>query len=141
VNFCARDAFTAMDKRSPSQKPVILVVEDEPLVRFVAADVLEEEGFAVAEATNAENALRVLENRRDVNLVFTDIQLPGDLDGMGLVRRVHERWPKIQLVITSGRKRPTPAEMPNDGRFIAKPYSAQDLLREINDLGLAPRKG
>lgn len=130
-----------MDKHASSQRPVILVVEDEPFVRFHAADLLEEEGFAVAEAANAENALRLLENRPDVNLVFTDIQLPGALDGMDLARHIHKRWPHIQVVITSGRKRPGPAEMPDDGRFIAKPYTPQDLLREINNLGLVPGSG
>jgi CheY-like chemotaxis protein len=124
-----------MKKPALSQKPIILVVEDEPFLRFLVADVLEKEGFAVAEAANAENALRVLESRRDINLVFTDIQLPGDLDGMDLVRQVQQRWPHIQMVITSGRTRPSSAEMPNEGRFIAKPYSPQDLVREISRAG------
>jgi two-component system, response regulator PdtaR len=119
-----------MDRHALSRKPVILVVEDEPFLRFYAADVLEEEGFVVAEAASAENALILLENRPDVNLVFTDIQMPGAFDGMALARRVHNRWPHIQVVITSGRKRPSPEEM-LDARFIAKPYSRQDLLREI----------
>ena len=73
--------------------------------------------------------------------MFTDIQLPGDLDGMDLARHIHKRWPHIQVVITSGRKRPGPAEMPDDGRFIAKPHSRQELLRETNDLGWPPAKG
>jgi two-component system, response regulator PdtaR len=121
-----------MNKPAASQKAVILVVEDEPFLRFLAADVLEEEGFDVAEAANAENAMRVLESRQDINLVFTDIALPGDLDGMDLVRHVQHRWPHIQLVITSGQTKPSPAEMPEDGRFIAKPYSPRDLIREIS---------
>jgi two-component system, response regulator PdtaR len=121
-----------MDKAALSQKRVILVVEDEPFVRFLAADVLEAEGFAVAEAANVENAMRVLESRQDINLVFTDIALPGNLDGMDLVRRVQARWPRIQYVITSGQQKPSLAEMPKDGRFIAKPYSSLDLVRAIN---------
>jgi two-component system, response regulator PdtaR len=121
-----------MDKHATSQKAVILVVEDEPFLRFLAADALEEQGFSVAEATNAENALRVLENRPDINTVFTDIALPGDLNGMDLVRHVRERWPHIQLVITSGQQMPNAADMPKDGRFIAKPYSPRDLVREIS---------
>ena len=121
-----------MDKPAASQKAVVLVVEDEPFLRFLAADALEEKGFAVAEAANAENALRVLENRQDINLVFTDIALPGDLNGLDLVRHVQQRWPHIQLVITSGQHKPNPAEMPKDGRFIAKPYSPRDLVREIS---------
>jgi two-component system, response regulator PdtaR len=97
---------------------------------------VEEEGFLVAEAANAVNAPSLLENRPGVNLMFTDVQLPLHLDGMDLARRVHERWPHIELVLTTGRRRPSPAEIPDDGRrFIAKPYSRQDLLREIDDLG------
>jgi len=120
-----------MDKTAASHRTAVLVVEDEPFLRFLAADALEEKGFAVAEATNAENALRVLESRNDIMLVFTDIALPGELDGMDLVRQIQQRWPHIQLILTSGNQRPHPEEMPKDGRFIAKPYSPQDLVREI----------
>jgi CheY-like chemotaxis protein len=119
-------------KTPPPQKPAILIVGDEPFLRFLVADVLEKEGFAVAEATNAENALRVLETRREIGIVFSDIHLPGDLDGLELVRHVQERWPHIRLLITSGRKRPSSTDMPRHVRFIAKPYSPQDLVREIS---------
>ena len=115
-------------------KPLILVVEDEALVRFVAADLLEEGGFAVAEAANAENAIRVLENRPDVQLLFTDVQMPGAFDGLELVRRVHERWPHIRLVITSARARPHPSDIPADGCFIGKPYGGNDLLARFHGL-------
>jgi CheY-like chemotaxis protein len=115
-------------------KPVILVVEDEPLLRFHAADVLEDEGFAVAEAADADAALEVLEQRSDVQLLFTDVQMPGRLDGMALVRHVHERWPHILLVITSGRARPGISEIPDAGRFLAKPYRPLELVAQMNEL-------
>ena len=76
----------------------------------------------------------MLESRDDVRLVFTDIQMPGACDGMDLARQVHQRWPHILLVITSGRKNPTTAEIPDDGRFVSKPYQAEELLGQVNDL-------
>jgi two-component system, response regulator PdtaR len=123
-----------METDRVSCKTSILVVEDETLIRLWAADLLEENGFSVLEAKDAEAALRVLESRPDVKLVFTDVHMPGCLDGMDLAREVHARWPHILLVITSGRERPTPADIPDDGRFVAKPYDAEELLGQVNDL-------
>ena len=98
-----------------------------------AAGLLEENGFGVVEAENADAALKLLETRDDVRLLFTDIQMPGSCDGMDLARKVHALWPRILLVITSGRVRPAQAEIPDDGRFVAKPYQANDLLTEVDD--------
>jgi CheY-like chemotaxis protein len=122
-----------MDDNSGS-KAAILVVEDETLIRLWAADLLEENGFSVLEAANADAALKVLEKRPDVKLLFTDVQMPGSLDGMQLAREVHARWPHVLLVITSGRERPTQAEIPDHGRFVAKTYKAEDLLGQVNNL-------
>jgi two-component system, response regulator PdtaR len=123
-----------MDKDAGNSKAAVLVVEDEMLIRLWAADLLEENGFSVLEAENAEAALKVLESRPDVKLLFTDVQMPGSLNGMELAREVHARWPHVLLVITSGRERPAPAEIPDDGRFVAKPYSGEQLLGQINNL-------
>jgi CheY-like chemotaxis protein len=117
-----------------NSKDAILVVEDEALIRLWAADLLEENGFSVLEAADADAALKLLETRPDVKLLFTDVQMPGSLNGMELAREVHARWPHILLVITSGRERLTRAEIPDDGRFVAKPYSAEELLGQVNDL-------
>ena len=122
--------FGSMDQ----SKPTILVVEDEALLRMYAADMLEENGFGVVEAENADAAVKVLETRDDVRLLFTDVRMPGSSDGMDLARKVHARWPHILLVITSGHARPTEAEIPDHGRFIAKPYRANELLGEVNDM-------
>jgi DNA-binding NtrC family response regulator len=108
-------------------KPTILVVEDEALLRMYAADMLRK-------AENADAAVKVLETRDDVRLLFTDVRMPGSSDGMDLARKVHARWPHILLVITSGHARPTEAEIPDHGRFIAKPYRANELLGEVNDM-------
>jgi CheY-like chemotaxis protein len=103
-------------------------------LRLYAADLLEEHGFEVVEAEDAASALSVMENRPDVRLLFTDIQMPGRFDGMDLARQVHARWPRVQLVIASGRMRPRSAEIPDDGRLIAKPYGAAELFAQIDDL-------
>jgi two-component system, response regulator PdtaR len=115
------------------EKAAVLVVDDEAMLRMCAADVLEGEGFEVIEAENADEALKVLANRPDVRVLFTDIQMPGKLDGMDLARKVHQQWPKIKLVITSGRKKPSQAEIPDDGSFIAKPYRMGEVTAEINE--------
>jgi two-component system, response regulator PdtaR len=123
-----------MERHSLNGKAAILVVEDETLIRLWVADLFEENGFTVLEAENANAALKTLEARPDVKLLFTDVQMPGSLNGMELAREVHARWPHVLLVITSGRERPTRDEIPDDGRFVAKPYSAEELLRQVNDL-------
>jgi two-component system, response regulator PdtaR len=115
-------------------QPLAVVVEDEELLRLHAACLLEKHGFAVLEAKNADAALKLMETRHDVRLLFTDIQMPGALDGMDLVRQVHDRWPNVLLVVTSGQRKPTRAEIPDDGRFIAKPYEAEELFGEVDDL-------
>jgi two-component system, response regulator PdtaR len=91
-------------------------------------------GFEVIEAENAADALKVLESRDDVRLLFTDIKMPGALDGMDLARQTHARWPHVLLVITSGHRQLSRAEIPDDGRFLAKPYRANELLGQVDDL-------
>ncbi len=115
-------------------QPLALVVDDEELLRLYAARPLEEHGFKVIEAEDPTAALRVLESHHDVRLLFTDIQMPGTLDGMDLVREAHARWPNVLLVITSGQTRPSRAEIPDDGRFVSKLYRAAELFNEVDDL-------
>jgi CheY-like chemotaxis protein len=110
---------------------VILLVEDEVLVRMVAADVLEDAGFTVLESTNAEEALRLLETRPDVQVLFTDVNMPGALDGLGLAQAVHERSPGVGILIGSGRIRPGIGELPVGARFIAKPYAPSALTDAV----------
>ncbi len=111
--------------------PTILVVEDEPLVRFTSALLLEDAGFIVIEACDADAALRVLEANHDIRIVFTDVEMPGALDGLGLARCVHERWPSIGVIVTSGRFRPSSGDMGANELFIAKPYGAHTLMPKI----------
>jgi CheY-like chemotaxis protein len=111
---------------------VILLVEDEVLVRMVAADVLEDAGFTVLESTNAEEVLRLLETHPDVQVLFTDVNMPGALDGLGLAQIVHERLPGVGILIGSGRIRPAPGELPPGIRFIAKPYAPSALTDAVH---------
>jgi two-component system, response regulator PdtaR len=114
--------------------PLAIVVDDEELLRMFAAGLLEDHGFEVIEAEDAAAALREFESHPDVRLLFTDIQMPGTPNGMDLAREVHARWPNVLLVITSGQARPRKAEIPDDGRFIGKPYCAVELFNEVDDL-------
>ena len=111
--------------------PVILVVEDEMLVRMVAADVLEDAGFTVLESAIAEETLMLLETRPDVQVLFTDVNMPGALDGFGLAQTVHNRSPGVGILIGSGRIRPGPGELPPGARFIAKPYAPSALTDAV----------
>lgn len=101
---------------------VILVVEDEAILRLHAVELLKEAGFATLEASQAEEALEVLGRNPEVSVLFTDIDMPGRLDGLQLARRVHELRPDIQLILTSGQRPPASRDIPDDGRFVPKPY-------------------
>lgn len=115
--------------------PVVLLVEDEPLVRMTAADELEEAGFQVLEAANADVALAVLEVRsEEVQVLFTDVHMPGSMDGMELAEQVHRRWSHVLLLISSGYARPHPDEIPDHGRFMPKPYYGPTLVRHITEM-------
>jgi len=115
-------------------RPVILVVEDDLLLRMNAADIIRDAGFDVLEASNADEAIIILESRNDISVVFTDVQMPGSMDGLKLARAVRGRWPPIQIVTTSGQCVVQATDMPEGGRFLAKPYNAMQvsgLLREL----------
>jgi CheY-like chemotaxis protein len=116
--------------------PVVLMVEDEPLVREMGVTILEAAGYVVITAGTAEEALRALEAGAQVHLVFTDIQMPGDFDGLELARRVSDRWPAIPLLIASGRSLEERG-LPAKGRFLPKPYIAADVLRHVGELTAA----
>src|SRR3954465_1037114 len=105
------------------RRPVVLIVEDELLLRIDAAEMIKAAGFEVLEAGNADEAIEILEARRDITVVFTDIQMPGSMDGLKLARAVRGRWPPIKIVATSGHVRISEADLPEGGRFLTKPYS------------------
>lgn len=105
--------------------PLVLIVEDELLVRELAVAAIADAGFDVVEAANAQEALDILNSRADVGVLFTDVNMPGALDGLALAELVHQHWPAIKLVVTSGRGLEAP--VPDDGRFLAKPYRLAEL--------------
>jgi CheY-like chemotaxis protein len=106
-----------------SGRPVVLIVEDEFLLRMHAVDMIEAAGFEAVEAANADQAIEILEARSDITVIFTDIQMPGSMNGLKLVRAVRGRWPPIKIVATSGHVHVSEADLPAGGRFLAKPYS------------------
>ena len=110
---------------------IVLVVEDEGFVRMVAVDMLEDEGFTVLEVATADDAWPLLEGRSDIDVLFTDINMPGRMDGLTLAARVAERWPHIRLVLTSGRRGLSTHEIPDHGQFVQKPYDHSDLVSAI----------
>ena len=115
--------------------PVVLLVEDEPLVRMAAADDLQDAGFHVLEAANADIALAVLEScSDDVQVLFTDIDMPGSMNGLDLAESVQQRWPHISLLISSAYHKPHLTQLPDEGRFVPKPYSSEDVVQHIRDL-------
>jgi len=117
-----------------SIKPVILVVEDEFLLRMDSVDVLEGAGFEVIPTANADEAIAILSTRTDVHLVFTDIQMPGSIDGLKLARFVRDRWPPIKIVATSGHVRGAAKDLPVGSVFLPKPYVGTELIATLRDL-------
>ncbi len=115
-------------------KPLVLVVEDETLVRMFAAEIAQEAGFEVTSVATADEAIAVLEGGTDVRLVFTDVNMPGSIDGLGLARVVRERWPPVELIVTSGRGEVRMADLPEGGRFLAKPYDSGTLRKVFMEI-------
>src|SRR6201995_2574210 len=120
--------------QSSKRRNIVLVVEDEVLVRMNSADMIRDLGFDVIEAANADHAVALLESNPDITIVFTDIQMPGSMDGLRLAAVVRDRWPPIALLITSGQLHPPSADMPAGGRLIPKPdfpFKLQDQLHSL----------
>jgi CheY-like chemotaxis protein len=113
---------------STHKRKFVLVVEDEPILRMMAVDLVEEAGFEALEATDAIQAISILETRPDIRLVFTDIDMPRGMDGMKLAVLIRDRWPPIELIITSGKLKPRPEDLPARGVFFSKPYPEQDVI-------------
>jgi CheY-like chemotaxis protein len=116
------------------RRPVVLVVEDDYLLRLDAADMIEAADFEVIQAANADEAIAILESRNDIAVVFTDVQMPGSMDGLRLARAVRGRWPPIKIITTSGQRIIEELDLPEGGRFLPKPYNptqVSGVLREL----------
>lgn len=118
-------------------RPVVLVVEDDTLLRMHAAEMIGEDGFEVLEASNADEAIKLLETRLDIAIVFTDIDMPGSMNGLKLAHAVANRWPPIRIVATSGHFQMRDGDLPEGGLFIAKPYLSQQILSTLRSLARA----
>jgi two-component sensor histidine kinase len=116
------------------QSAAVLVVEDEMLLRMRAVDIVEDAGYTPVEATNADDALAILESRSDIELLFTDIQMPGSIDGLKLAYAVHERWPLIKIILVSGQLKLTDKDKPVDSRFFGKPLDVKQMIGEMQDM-------
>ncbi|CAM5772091.1 response regulator [Labrys miyagiensis] len=121
-------------KRLFETEPAVLLVEDEPLIRMVVRDFLTDQGIPVLEASCAEDALEVLNHRADVKVLFTDINMPGLLDGADLAQDVADRWPHLQLLLTTGKEMPPLYRIPVGCDFVPKPYDLEKLLARIEAL-------
>ena len=119
---------------SASKRAVVLVVEDEPLLRLDAIDTIEAAGFDVVGASDADEAIAILERRSDIHLIFTDIQMPGSMDGLKLAHFVKNRWPPIKIIATSGHAKITEKDLPEGSRFLPKPYAIAEVASAIDQL-------
>jgi len=109
----------------------VLVVEDEPILRFDIVDTLTDAGFHVHEAGNASEAIEILTRHADIRLVFTDVDMPGDMDGIMLAAYIRDRWPPLKIIVTSGYRRVSPDEIPTESCFFSKPYDTDGIVTTI----------
>ncbi|MEO6395625.1 MAG: response regulator [Devosia sp.] len=112
----------------------ILVVDDEPIIRLGLVIMVEEAGFAVAEAANADEAVRVIERTPDIGLIITDVDMPGSMDGLKLAHFVRDRWPPIRLIVVSGKIGVKQTELPAGARFFTKPFQEGPLINAVREL-------
>ncbi len=122
-----------MEQTTEAGPPLVLVVDDDPCVRAVGADILADAGFTVLEACDATEALQILAANPEISVVFSDVEMPGALDGVALASRASELCPGIGIVLTSGGREIDRANIPRNGLFVRKPYSGAVLLRQIAD--------
>lgn len=118
---------------SKLNEPIALVVDDEPLILMDTSDMIADEGYSVVEASTADEAYEFLDRHSSLQLLFTDVQMPGNLDGFGLARKVQARWPHICVIVASGMAKPQPGDLPSNAHFVSKPVSAElvhDMIKE-----------
>jgi len=120
----------------PSEKPTVLVIENEPIIRMETVQMLHGAGYAVRDVSNTDDAMTLLEDHDGIRAVFTEIRVPGRLDGMNLARAIAGRWPGIRLVVTSSV--PKTASFPDDWRYVPKPYDGAQIAATLCSL-LTPR--
>lgn len=113
-------------------KPVVLIVEDEALIRMDVADFLTDAGMTTVEASTADEALKVLSERPEVDVVFTDVHMPGTMDGIELANTIRRTYPEIGVIIASGLARLSASSLPLNMRFFSKPYDLNEIVDSIS---------
>ena len=112
----------------------ILVVEDDPLLLMDAVDMIEDAGFTVYGARHADQAISLLERHDNIRVLFTDIDMPGSMDGLKLAYAVRKRWPPVAIIVASGHVKVTPEQMPENGLFFSKPYAPSSIMKALNSI-------
>jgi CheY-like chemotaxis protein len=110
---------------------VVLVVEDEMLLRMKVVDMVEDAGYVPVEAVDADEAMAVLLSRSDIALMLTDVQMPGSMNGLELAHVVHARWPPIKIILASGQLKLSGSDIPLDSRFFGKPLQSEEVIAEM----------
>ncbi|PTM86477.1 response regulator [Mycoplana dimorpha] len=112
----------------------VLVVEDEPLLLLSAMEMVEAGGFEAIGAADATAAVAILENRLDICIVFTDVEMPRGIDGLRLAALIRDRWPPIHVIITSGHSTPSQGSLPVDMMFFSKPYQEREVVAAMRKI-------
>jgi two-component system, response regulator PdtaR len=124
----------------PKRKPIVLVVEDEPIIRMGALDFVSAAGFEALEASSADEAIRILEARSDIHLVFTDVGMPGTMDGVKLAHYIAGRWPPVKLVVASGNLIDEQSQLPAGAKFFPKPYQDSVIVEALIQMLSPPNR-
>jgi two-component system, response regulator PdtaR len=117
-----------------NRKATVLVIEDDPIIRMGALQFVIDAGFEALEANSADEAIRILEARSDIHLVFTDVEMPGTMDGIKLAHYIRERWPPVRLIVASGKMLLEESGLPTGARFFPKPYSDRSIVAAITEM-------
>jgi CheY-like chemotaxis protein len=112
----------------------VLIVEDEPLIRMGAVSLIEDAGFEVYEAASADAAIALLERHEEISLIFTDVNMPGSMDGLKLAHYVRGRWPPVKIIVTSGHIKVTEESLPAGALFLPKPYDPVEITHKVREL-------
>jgi two-component system, response regulator PdtaR len=131
------DWLDTRHRTTAKKRAVVLVVEDDLLSRMNAADMIVDAGYDVVEVGNADEAIAILEARSDIEIVFTDIQMPGSMDGLKLARYVNGRWPPIRIIATSGSFAVCEGDLPEGGIFLSKPYTSGTVTSALHDFNVS----
>jgi CheY-like chemotaxis protein len=116
------------------KQPVVLLVEDEPLVRLTQVDILKESEFWVVEAQDADEAFELLKARPEIDAILTDVNMPGSMDGFEFARLVRQGWPEVAVLVISGKTGPGPGDLPPNATFLHKPIMPDDLIAALQDV-------